>query len=207
MFGRKTVLMLLSAFAAGMLITFAYLFTAGVIAPHKNMTNSWATVGGDNAQLTVTAGTTVRKQNIYLCGDVEELKNGGENKGLMGMSHGELLNMFAAEDGWQVQFANPEELLLTRKINEFCSIHQGYRHLGIVEGKMAIFRGPLGIDTQPLEVLSPVEHLPQQLQQKLHQANNYFSQSPEVQVQLQQELEFSSQSELMAVLENIDELN
>lgn len=209
MFRRRTVLAVLSAFAAGMLITFAYLFTSGIITPFKNIHSSWATEGAVGEQWTVTAETLVRKQNIYLCGDVEELKSSGQVKGLMGMNQGELLKMFANDDGWQVQFANPGELFLTRKINEFCSTHQGYRHLGISEGKMAIYRGPLGIDDQLLEVLNdrPVQQLPQQLQQKLQHASHYHSQSSDVQMQLQKELEFTSQAELMAALENIDELN
>jgi hypothetical protein len=199
----------LSAFVAGMLVTFAYLFTSGIIAPFKNINNSWATEGEISEQWTVTADTLVRKQNIYLCGDVEELKSSGQTKGLMGMSQGELLKMFASDDGWQVQFATPSELLLNRKINEFCSTHQGYRHLSISDGKMAIFRGPLGIDDQLIEVLNnrPIQQLPQQLQLKLQRASNYYTQSSDVQAQLQKELEFTSQTELMAVLENIDELN
>lgn len=207
MFWQKLALATLSTFLVVILVSLAYIITTGMfnmLAENKAASESWAT--REIAEI-VTEDTVVYKQNIYLCGTVENNYNGFETTALIGMSHGELLKMFAIEDGWQVQFPSSAELILAKRVNEFCPIHRNYRHLGIYQDTLAVFQGPLGINTKLEQVIKsrPLTELPQSLQLKLHQAMIFYSMTAEVQAQLKQELEFSNEEKMNAVLENIDE--
>jgi hypothetical protein len=206
---QRFFLIVVSAFLVGVMVSVAYMITAGVINPLNNlvaMKNSWATE--ETVELKVSPDTVVNKQSIYLCGDVETEKE-PDAKALMGMSYAELLKMFDAKDGWQVQFLTSEELILARSVNDLCPKHKAYRHLSIHQNKLAVFEGPLGVDTQLIEVVGDknLQELPQSLQSKLQQASEYYKQNQETQAELQKELEFSSEKQLNAALENIDELD
>ncbi|MGB9847320.1 MAG: BofC C-terminal domain-containing protein, partial [Desulfotomaculales bacterium] len=89
----------------------------------------------------------------------------------------------------------------------FCPEHKNFRHLGISEGFLAVFEGPLGNNQKLLRVEKniPVSSLSPDFQTRLEQAMDFGRQLPEIQVQLRRELEFNGESALNAGLENIDE--
>ncbi|MEG6617079.1 hypothetical protein V6C27_11700 [Peptococcaceae bacterium 1198_IL3148] len=208
---HKVVLAVVSAFFVGFTISVAYMVTTGMFNPvHKlmAMNDSWATEEITAGEMVVTPETLVQKQSIYLCGDVETDVE-SDVKGLMGMSQMELQQVFDASDGWQVQFLSPKELVLARQVNELCPTHKSYRHLSIYQDHMAVFQGPLGIDKRLLEVVpgKEIKNLPPTLQLKLQQASTFYKQDEKTKAELQQELEFVSEKQLNAVLENLDELD
>ncbi|MBM7855113.1 hypothetical protein JOC37_001498 [Desulfohalotomaculum tongense] len=210
MLWRRLILAAVSAFLVGVMVTSAYLATNAIFNWTNNtvVNPSWATEEAALENLVVTKRTKVYKQNIYLCGDAAELSvESGD--ALVGMGKDDLLNMFSAADGWQVRFDSPYQLVLARKVNALCPRHRHYRHLGIYNGKLAVFQGPLGVNTLLINVVEnkPVEKLSRPLYQKLKQGMEFDKQKPELQAKLKQELEFAGDKELYAVLENIDELS
>ncbi|MTI79753.1 MAG: hypothetical protein FH758_02550 [Firmicutes bacterium] len=209
MFGHRFVLAALSAFLVGVIVTFAYLITTGMFSPAIDsvLNSSWAMEDKEQGQLVVTKETKTYKQNIYLCGDTEDTSVENAAPGLLGMGETDLHSIFSEADGWQVRFEGPQELVLARRINELCSEHKAYRHLGVYNNKLAVFQGPLGINTILLQVIEnkSVDSLPETMQQKLRQAMDFTQQNSELQAELKQNFEFDTKKELYAVMENIDE--
>ena len=208
---HKLALLAVTSFLVGVIVCFAYMITTGMFTPFEStiLSKSWATNENADANYTVGRETVVRKQNIYLCGDVENLESETDVAALIGMNKSELKNMFAEEDGWQVQFLSPQELVLARSINDFCQEHSRYRHLGIYQNKLAVFKGPIVINTFLMHVVLSVDikDLPMNWQDLLNQAMKYYSLDVETQKEIKQQLEFSDEKALYAVLENIDEIN
>ncbi len=208
---RKLTISMLAAFLTGAVICSAYLFTTGMLNPINSMTlsKSWAKEENNASDLTVSEETVMYKQNIYLCGCTENLDKETDLTALLGMNHSELEKMFTSKDGWQVKFVSPNELILARKVDNFCSTHQEYRHLGIYQDQLAVFKGPLGINTD-LQQLVPgkkVQDLPQHWQDMLYQAMDFNNLDEKNQNIIRNELEFNNEKALNAVLENLDEIN
>jgi hypothetical protein len=153
----------------------------------------------------VYADTVVREEYAYLCGDVQVVFLGRAPKELVGFNRSGLEQKYSAQDGWTIEMT-PDTLVLKKTCLEFCSKHAKYRHLGISEGCLAVFEGPLGNNQRLLRVEKiPLENLPAEYQVKLEQVMNFSRQSPENQAALREELEFAGESSLNAFLENLDE--
>jgi hypothetical protein len=154
----------------------------------------------------VYTDTIVREEYEYLCGDVHIVYLGRAPQELVGSDRAALEQKYPAKDGWTIQTAQ-NTLVIKKQCREFCPEHKNYAHLGMNEGYLAIFEGPLGNNQRLIRVERkiPVENLSIDYQIKLEQAMNFDQQLPEIQAQLQKELEFNGEAALNAGLENLDE--
>ena len=154
------------------------------------------------------AGAVLREQIEYACGDTEISFQGPVPRSLTGSERELIMKQYPEEQGWQIIFHEPDMVIVTQQIDDLCPGHRKYRHLGISDGMVAVFEGPLGYDQRILRVEEhlPVKILPQALQVKLRQAETFLQKPPETRVILQKELEFTDEQALNAMLENLDEL-
>ncbi|HAU31325.1 MAG: hypothetical protein XD78_1206 [Desulfotomaculum sp. 46_296] len=160
---------------------------------------------GVSNQIFIRDDNFIREEYEYLCGDIYIVYLGKPADDLTGITYNKLRNRYPAEDGWSVEKIE-KTVVLRKKCNEFCPEHKTYRHLGIAEGRLAIYQGPLGCNKELLKTENlTVENLPVKFQIKLEQAMAFEKQETDVQDQLRKELEFSSESSLQAGLENLDE--
>ncbi|MBE3588040.1 MAG: hypothetical protein IMW93_05720 [Thermoanaerobacteraceae bacterium] len=161
---------------------------------------------GSPAALPVEAYTTVQQEKEYLCGDVQVVFLGNAPRELVGLDRAELEKRYPPDQGWNVQ-EQGRTLILHQRLEEFCPEHQNYRHLGLYEGQLAVYQGPLGHNEKLLRVEKnlPVSSLSSDLQLKLHQATEFDRQDAQIQAILRRELEFSSEQAVNALLENLDE--
>lgn len=148
---------------------------------------------------------SVLEENVYICGNVEEVSR-TPLRTLNIKTEKELKEKYPSPE-----FAitiKQEEIVVQRRVLEFCSYHKNFRHLGIHQGKLAIFQGPLGYDQKLLRVEDniPIVSLSATFQVKLQQAMDFLHMTPETQAKLRYELEFSNEDRLNAMLENLDEL-
>lgn len=162
-----------------------------------------------NDRPVIQSGAVLREQVEYLCGDSEIVYQGPMPRSALGLEREQLSKKYPVEDGWLISFQDPSLVVVNQPKEEFCPGHRMYRHLGIYEGKVAVFEGPLGYDSRMLRVEEnlPVGILPPTLQVKLKQAVNFQMQPPETRIVLQKELEFADENALNVMLENLDELD
>jgi len=127
---------------------------------------------------------------------------------LIGLDAAELQERFSEKAGWSLVLQLPASVRLTRNVEDFCPRHRSFRHLGIKDGHVAVFQGPLGFNHRPLrcEKHLPVGALTPGVRAKLLQAVSFEVQPPAIQAQLRRELEFPDEARLNAALENLDEL-
>lgn len=153
----------------------------------------------------VSPKTVIRLERKFLCGDIEAGKLPVTPE-LLDLDMAGLKEKFAEVDGWSVEGTLPDSVVLRRREWDVCTKHRTFRHLGDVDGTLAIFEGPLGVNQtllQKEDIL--VANLPLELQKKLEQAKKYSRLIPEAQKQLQESIEFGSDSELNEFLDNLDE--
>lgn len=149
--------------------------------------------------------TVICEENIYLCGDVEEVAR--KTTGSLRITSEKDLRQKYSALGYTLIFKD-KNVLAQRKVNEFCSYHRVFRHLGVHENKLAVFQGPIGYDQKLLRVEEtiPLQTLSADYQVKLQQGMEFFQMTPETQAKLRYELEFTNEDALNAILENLDEL-
>lgn len=202
-FGAALVLMALVAVAV-----FALLETVGgpVMRPVTSVIES---VTGDESIQVVKPYTTVRNVREYeACGDVELYSREPADEELVGLDHHRLQMKYPAHNGWDVSFRG-EELTLTRKVAGYCGLHREYRHLGIYDGLIAVYQGPLGNDGTllRLERNIRIDLLPADWRANLEKAAGFNELSFGEQAELRQTLEFTDDNALNLVLENFDEMD
>ncbi|MGO0122959.1 hypothetical protein [Desulfothermobacter acidiphilus] len=151
--------------------------------------------------------TAVRIERLYLCGERELIQEGSAPAEWQGWDRKELLRRFPPEAGWHHTINLPVSVELVQEVNELCPRCRSYRHLGIKDGYLAVYAGPLGCDRLCLhrEEGLPLSALPSELRAKLEKAADFTHQPPEVQAQLRKELEFTDEKKIKAALENLDE--
>lgn len=156
----------------------------------------------------VSPHTVVITEREFLCGERELLSEREAPRELIGLGLSQLRERFPASAGWRIEANLPATLKLTRRVEDFCPVHRSYRHLGLKNGYMAVFEGPLGFDLRVLrwEKELPETALTPGLREKLHRAMRFREQPVAVQLELRQELEFRDEAALNAALENLDEL-
>lgn len=156
----------------------------------------------------VSPHTVVIVEREFLCGERELLSEREAPRELIGLGLSQLRERFPASAGWRIEANLPVTLKLTRKADDFCPVHRPYRHLGLKDGYMAVFEGPLGFNQRVLhcEKELPETALTPGLREKLHRAMHFREQPVAVQLELRQELEFRDEAALNAALENLDEL-
>ncbi|KUK64114.1 MAG: hypothetical protein XD84_1715 [Desulfotomaculum sp. 46_80] len=160
---------------------------------------------GVSNQTAIQDDDFIREEYEYLCGDVYIVYFGRPSDDLAGITSNRLRDKYPAESGWSIEKVE-KTVVLRKKCNELCPEHKAYRHLGIAEGRLAVYQGPLGCNKELLKTENvTVENLPAKFQKELEQAMDFEKQETAVQDQLRKELEFTSESSLQAGLENLDE--
>ncbi len=199
----KKLLGLLSAAVVVFLVAIAVYFTINSLS-NPAMKPMFT---GDRVEPLIKSTTTVRQENIYTaCGDVEVYYRGPAKRDLIGLDENRLRMKYPQQDGWTVA-VHGEEVVITRQIDGLCGMHREYRHLGIHDGQLAVYQGPLGHDEilLRLETNININLLPESFINKLKKANSFASLSVEEKLDLQNTLEFTNEQSLNAFLENYDE--
>lgn len=152
--------------------------------------------------------TVVTVERRYVCGELDLISEGPAPQTLIGLDTAGLQKKFPEDAGWELALHLPAALRITRNVEDFCPEHRHFRHIGVKDGCVAVFQGPVGFNHRPLrrEKHLPVDALTQGLQVKLSQVMSFQAQLPAVQAQLRRELEFPDEAQLNAALENLDEL-
>ncbi|MDQ0287287.1 hypothetical protein J2Z49_002408 [Desulfofundulus luciae] len=160
----------------------------------------------DQSVLPVKSDTFVQEEKEYLCGDIHIVFLGRAPRELLGLDRVDLARRYPPAEGWSME-EQGRMLILRQRVKDFCPEHKNYRHLGVHEGYLAVYEGPLGYDEKLLRVEKnmPVAELHPDLQLKLHKAGDFNRQDPETQAILRAELEFPSEQAVNAMLENLDE--
>lgn len=154
----------------------------------------------------VSSETIMMKYKEYLCGDMEKISEETAPAELRGLDRKKIIEKFPGDQGYVVSFTEPKYLTLTSKSDEFCPIHRTYRHLGLYNGLVAVYEGPLGVDKKVLRAENiPMETLDPDLRIKLEQVMDFHKQARSAAEQLRGEFEFTSEEALNAALENLDE--
>ncbi|SFG51408.1 hypothetical protein SAMN05660649_01895 [Desulfotomaculum arcticum] len=184
-----------------------YLIVDSVTYPQmKPVSTVLQTFTGEHGSPVVRSNTLLLKYNEYSCGDVELLYRGNAPQELIGLDYNRLKIKYPESQGWKVTFRD-NELDITRKVNGFCGMHKEYRHLGLYEGKLAVFQGPLGYDDIVLSVVNvDLDLLPGDIRDKIFRADRYNELPTAEQEELQKTIEFPSEMAIYSVLENFDEL-
>jgi hypothetical protein len=155
---------------------------------------------------TVEKATAFRHEIVYACGDREIRYQGQAPSELHGLTKAGVLERYPDTQGWSVFFDLPAELVVVEQPGTFCAEHAGYRHLGVYDGWVAVYEGPLGGGGQLRQVVElPLDSLPESWRRKLCQAAAFQAQPPEIQAELRREMEFSDEKDLYSALENLDE--
>lgn len=156
----------------------------------------------------VTLETTLIKDKEYLCGDLEKISEEMAPTELLHLDRKALAERFPAAEGWAVNFSNPGFLTLTLKVDEFCPLHRQYRHIGLYQGLVAVYEGPVGFNGKMLKTENiPVESLNANYRIMLEQVMDFDKQSRTAVEELRRELEFNNDEALNAALDNLDELS
>lgn len=156
----------------------------------------------------ISPGAIIRKENCYLCGDVELVYQGPAPADILGSDLRGLRGKYPEKDGWTVEIKNEKLVVLRKSIDGFCGDHSLYRHLGMYGDSLAVYQGPLGFDQRLLRVegRKKVGDLPPPLMEKLRKAADYHRLTAEEKAALRTELEFIDEAALNSALENLDEI-
>lgn len=153
----------------------------------------------------ISETTVIEQEIIFACNDKVTTTIPTTSK-YIGLDYKAVAKEFPAEEGWVIDDSVNNRLVISRHEAALCPYHRQFRHLGIDEGFLAIFEGPLGFNDKVLQRESvPVYLLPPETQEDLNKAMNYSQQNPDVQQKLKNQLEFEEENQLGTVLENFDE--
>lgn len=201
---RNTVISAIIVLVIAFCIGFGLIWSASLLfLPDRKLSIASSTPQLFNHK--VTSETIVIKDKEYLCGDIEKISEEIAPVEMQGLDKFALSGKYQSE-GWSISFTDPNYLTLTCKPDQFCSIHQSYRHLGAHEGMLAVYEGPLGASGRllreeniALKVLNPDFRL------KLEQAANLSNLDHQTAEKLREDLEFANDEALCAALDNLDE--
>lgn len=201
----------ISYFVTGMILTVAVAVAVFLGAVFIAGPAVWPLlpVFGDVGGRVVAPGAVLKKENSYLCGDVELSFQGQAPAGIVGRSLKDLRGKYPESEGWSVDLKNEKLLVLRKTVDDFCGLHGQYRHLGVQNGRLAVYQGPLGFDRKLLRVeeSKKIELLPRSLAEELEKARNFDGLPPEEKSALRRELEFIDETALNSALENLDEFS
>jgi hypothetical protein len=57
-----------------------------------------------------------------------------------------LSKRFSKEDGWEIDDSIPNNIKLIKTERQICPLHKSYRHLGVKDGNLVVYEGPLGFN-------------------------------------------------------------
>jgi len=154
---------------------------------------------------TVKADTRINKEIRYVCGDrvTTTIPTVSE---FVGLDYQGVAQKFPVEEGWAIDDTAPNVLTIYRHDPGICPYHRDFRHLGIADGYLAVYEGPLGYNYKVLQREDVrVSNLPPEMQQLLQAAMDYRNQPVDIQGQLKQGMEFETEEKLNPLMENFDE--
>ncbi|AVX21518.1 hypothetical protein SAMN02745885_02443 [Carboxydocella sporoproducens DSM 16521] len=153
----------------------------------------------------VTDQTQIRQEKIFLCGEKEQTVT-GPWPAIKGLTEDRIKKQFSAQEGWEVEFPASTLLILRKRVDDFCPVHREYRHLGVEQGFLAIYHGPLGGGGLLLQREAiPVEQLPAELRSRLYKVKQWQQLTEAEKEDLRRVLEFKNDGALNSFLDNLDE--
>lgn len=153
----------------------------------------------------IKANTVITKEIRYVCGD-KVSTSVPTTSDLVGTDFAGMSKKYPPEQGWSIDDTKDNKLTIVRTDQKLCPVHQEFRHLGVSEGYLAIYEGPLGYNQKVLQREEIVfTTLPPEMQSDLTLAMNYSGQPSDTQAKLKASYEFASEVELNSALENFDE--
>ena len=131
----------------------------------------------------------VREYKYKWCGHTESGVS-AKDPLLVGLTLEQLNRLYPASEGWEVNFDQPSRLVLRLNLEQLCPIDSHKRHLGEIDGRVAIFIGPAGY-SGALEKITqiPIKNLPPEWRDTISQGT----------------LEFIDSETLSQALDNLDE--
>lgn len=135
-------------------------------------------MGGLNQQpaaIITPAMELVREYHYCWCGHTETGKPSRDML-LVGLTAEQLKRLYPASEGWQVDFSQPNRMVMRLNLEQLCPVDAAKRHLGVVDGRVAVFIGPAGFNgaLEKLTSMSLAE-LPPEWQEQLRQGTLEFS--------------------------------
>lgn len=131
-----------------------------------------------------------RIEKLYqACGHREEIPL-PEGVDLRWAGKKELEILFPSQEGWTIRSEKNGRLVITQKVPGLCPQDAPKRHLAELDGRVAVYRGPVGSMGELERVLEvKVDALPRPWQEKIRQGR----------------AEFQSEEELLKALDSLEE--
>lgn len=154
---------------------------------------------------TIRPDTVIKKEIRYLCDDKVSTKI-PTTSDMVGLEFSSLVKKYPPEAGWNIDDTVDNTLVLVKTENQVCPYHREFRHLGVSDGYLAVYEGPLGYDEKVLlrEDIK-VNNLPPEMQEDLSLVMDYWNQEQDSQGRIKSIYEFESEVQLNSALENFDE--
>ena len=205
MFRRKDSKVMYVGIAIIFLMCFASAY--GIYSKNGTMYRPGTTASGNAKEVRPAIGkdTLIFEEIRYTCGDTATTRI-PTTSDLIGMDFAALVSEYPSEEGWSIDDTKENTLILARIEDRVCLYHRDYRHLGISDGFLAVYEGPLGCNHKILlRENIEVENLPPELQNELVMATDYENQTQDTQGLLKSLYEFETEEKLNSALENFDE--
>lgn len=154
---------------------------------------------------TIRPNTVIKKEIRYVCGD-KVATTIPTTSDLVGSDFLSMVKRFPPEQGWSIDDTVKNSLVLVRTETTICPYHRDFRHLGVSDGYLVVYEGPMGFNQKILqrEEISLSSLLPE-MQSDLNLVMTYERQPADVQGRLKIAYEFETEAQLNTVLENFDE--
>jgi len=123
----------------------------------------------DSTRPVITTATEVVHESRYrLCGHVE-VGIPIKDPVLLNLDIEQLTSLYPVQDGWEVVLTGPDRVILRMNVEGLCPQCAKKRHLGVIDGRVAIFNGPasfhggldrltnLAISSLPIEWQEPIK--------------------------------------------------
>ena len=154
---------------------------------------------------TIGKDTIIYEEIRYSCGDTVTTKIPTTSE-LVGMEFIHLVGEYPPEEGWSIDDTRKNTLVLARVEDRVCLYHRDFRHLGISDGFLAIYEGPIDCNDKVLMRENiQVDSLPPELQNELAMVMEFTNQTQDNQGRLKLLYEFETEEKLNMALENFDE--
>ncbi len=179
----------------------------GIFGKGWPMYKPWTAAGGTTKTVkpTISSDTVIRKEIRYLCADKVSTRI-PTTSDLVGLEFSSLVRKYPPEAGWSIDDTVKNTLILARVENRICPYHREFRHMGVCEGFLAVYEGPLGHNQKVLQREDiDLNGLPPEMQVDLKMAMDYENQTQDTQGRLKSTYEFENEGQLNAALENFDE--
>lgn len=138
----------------------------------------------------IAATTKITVQQTYSLCQHTQVVPVEVDSALEGLSVKQLKERYPASQGWQVKIDGPDRIIIQQTLDGFCPADAQKRHLGVIDSRVAIFIGPMGIDREVEKVTEiNVARLPPELREQIRLGM----------------LEFANSDDLQQALDSLDE--